>query len=143
MSEHDSYYGYGENSIVELAESLKFQSQRLDQAKSWAAVIPDAERHIEAIKRRMLELLAPESPQDTDSTETMIEALPDAPTSETLEAAVARVERTSEAERDQLRASEPVLPMADLSGVEIQPLADQASQAFNYYKPNGSLPETD
>lgn len=73
MSEHDSYYGYGENSIVELAESLKFQSQRLDQAKSWAAVIPDAERHIEAIKRRMLELLAPESPQDTDSTETMVE----------------------------------------------------------------------
>ena len=121
MSEHDSYYGYGENSIVELAESLKFQSQRLDQAKSWAAVIPDAERHIEAIKRRMLELLAPESPQDTDGTETMI------------------IDEASDIDPDKF--AEPVQPMADLSGD-----ASGVDWQTGMIKPevfNGSLPETE
>lgn len=47
------------------------------------------------------------SPQDTDSTET-VKAEP-----ETIE------------------------PMTDLSAAEIQPLADQASQAFDYYQLNG------
>jgi len=68
MSERDQYYGYGEDSIVDLAEALKMQTERLSEAKSCAAEIPEAERHIEAIKRRMFDLLTNEQPQD-DSTE--------------------------------------------------------------------------
>ena len=63
------------------------------------------------------------SSQDTDSTETV-------------ESSHDPVEFGSD-------EPEAVEPMADLSGVEIQPLADQTSQAFNYYQPNGSLPETE
>ena len=99
MSEKDPYYGYGEQSIVELAESLKYQNERLDEAKSWASVIPKAERHIEAIKRRMRDLLSPEQPQDTDSTGTVETESP----------------RVFIAEGGEVEWSEPVQPMADLS----------------------------
>ena len=56
-----------------------------------------------------------ESPQDTDSTETVEEA----------------------AEREAFgKAWDSIEPMADLSGVDYAP-------AFEGYQPNGSLPETD